>query len=385
MSKVNDFVFIDNAQALDELCQQFKDDNWLAVDTEFVRDSTYYPEFCLLQIGNQAISACIDVLAIDDLSCVIELLFNPSCIKVFHAASQDLELFYHLCQRVPQPLFDTQIAAPLLGFPEQVGYATLVSQYLGVHLGKGQQRTDWSKRPLSQAQLSYAAGDVAYLAKIYPLMIDRLAKLDRQNWLEVDLEKLAQPERYDIPEEEAWRRIKATKKLKGVRLRAAQRLAAWREQTARNVNKPRNWILRDEALIDIANLLPSDREGLSRVRSLKGRSGEKYFDNFLYEVAEAKNDPVPKVDQEKPTNMIPVDAALVDLLMALVQLRAEENEINANVLASRKALEQAIRRDQASPVFQGWRAEIIGEDVKKMINGELALSILDKRLVVTEI
>ena len=174
MSDSTDFLFIDSADALSDLCQQLRDDSWLAVDTEFVRDSTYYPEFCLLQIGNQTLSACIDVLAIDDLSPLLELMFNPDCVKVFHAASQDLELFYHLCQRIPSPVFDTQIAAPLLGFAEQVGYATLASQYLGVQLAKGQQRTDWSKRPLSQAQLSYAADDVRYLAQLYPAMQKRL-------------------------------------------------------------------------------------------------------------------------------------------------------------------------------------------------------------------
>lgn len=380
-----DFCFVDNDNALNELCQQLRSDSWLAVDTEFVRDSTYYPEFCLLQIGNQTLSACIDVLAIKDLAPVLELLFNPECTKVFHAATQDLELFYHLCQRIPQPVFDTQIAAPLLGFAEQVGYATLVSQYLGIQLGKGHQRTDWSKRPLSQAQLGYAAGDVRYLAQLYPAMCERLSQLGRLEWLRDDFLQLVDVKKYDIPMADAWRRIKATKKLKGARLRAAQRLAAWREQTARSANKPRNWILRDDALIDIATLLPDDRENLERVRSLKGRSGQKYYDQLLAEVRAARSDPLPDHVEEKNVNAEPVDAALVDLLMALAQLRAEEQQINPHVLASRRALEQAVRGDKESPVLQGWRAELVGGDVQRMINGELALSVKNKRLTVSEI
>jgi len=382
MSDSSDFLFIDSADALSDLCQQLRDDSWLAVDTEFVRDSTYYPEFCLLQIGNQTLSACIDVLAIDDLSPLLELMFNPDCVKVFHAASQDLELFYHLCQRIPSPVFDTQIAAPLLGFAEQVGYATLASQYLGVQLAKGQQRTDWSKRPLSQAQLNYAADDVRYLAQIYPAMQKRLKELDRLDWLAADFAQLVKIEKYAVPIDESWRRIKAAKKLKGTRLRAAQRLAAWRETTARSANKPRNWIVHDDALIDIATLLPTDRDGLSCVRSLKGRSGERYYDMLLNEVQAAKSDPTPVRVGEKQSNVEPVDAALVDLLMALVQLRAEEHKINANLLASRKALEQALRGDATSPVLQGWRAQLIGQDLQRMINGELALSIQNKRLVI---
>jgi len=381
----SDFLFIDNAAALNDLCQQLRNDSWLAVDTEFVRDSTYYPEFCLLQIGNQTLSACVDVLAIDNLTPVLELLFNPDCVKVFHAATQDLEIFYHLCQRIPQPVFDTQLAAPLLGFAEQTGYATLVNQTLGVQLAKGQQRTDWSKRPLSHSQLSYAAGDVRYLAQLYPKIRDSLTERGRIDWLRADFEKLVRVEKYNIPLEDSWRRIKATKKLKGTRLRAAQRLAAWREQTARSANKPRNWIVRDEVLIDIATMLPTDRDSLSRVRSLKGRSGERYYDALLAEVQAAKSDPMPTPVNDRQVNAEPVDAALIDLLMALVQLRAEEHEINANLLASRKSLEQALRGDQDSLVLNGWRAQLIGDDIRRMINGELALFIQNKRLAMNTV
>lgn len=381
----SDFLFVDSTDALLDLCQQLSNDKWLAVDTEFVRDSTYYPQFCLLQIGNTQISACIDVLAIDDLTSVLELLFNPDCVKVFHAATQDLELFCHLCQRIPAPIFDTQLAAPLLGFAEQVGYATLVNQYLGVHLGKGQQRTDWSKRPLSQDQLSYAADDVRYLAQLYPKMRDSLHERERLEWLSDDFQQLVRIEKYNVAVDQAWRRIKATKKLKGMRLRAAQRLAAWREETARNANKPRNWIVRDEALVDIATMLPTDRDALSRVRGLKGRSGERYYEALLEEINAAKSDSSPLPSQERPKNLVPVDAALVDLLMAVVQLRAEEHEVNASLLASRKSLEQALRGDQDSSVLNGWRATLIGDDIQRMIKGEIALSIQDKRLAINSI
>ncbi len=383
MSKPENYIFIQDENSLKTLCKQLANEKWLAVDTEFVRDSTYYPEFCLLQIGNADINACIDVLSITDLSSVLDLIANPQCVKVFHAASQDLELFYYLQGEVPQPVFDTQIAAPLLGFPEQVGYASLVNQYLGIQIGKGQQRTDWSKRPLSQAQLAYAAGDVAYLAQIYPKMLTKLEALGRLSWLDADLVKLVQTEKYELPITDAWRRIKATKKLKGKRLLAAQKLAAWREKVARSENKPRNWILRDEALIDVANLLPKHHDDLQRVRNLKGRSGEKYYKTILSEVASAVEEPLPSSPLEKTEKAISVDSALVDLITALVQLRADQNEINANVLASRKAIEQYLRGDNNSPILNGWRANIIGEDIKNMIEGKIALSIKNNQIAVS--
>lgn len=378
-------LFIDDASALADHCQRLGSADWLAVDTEFVRDSTYYPQFCLLQLADQHSTACIDVLAIDDLSPLLELLFNPRCLKVFHAATQDLEIFYHLCKRLPTPVFDTQLAAPLLGYPEQTGYAALVNEYLGKQLGKGHQRTDWAKRPLSSAQLSYAADDVRYLAQLYPRMRDELIRLGRLDWLDEDFKQLVQLERYEQPIDDAWRRLKATKKLKGPRLRAAQRLAAWRERTAREENRPRSWILRDDALLDIAALLPADRNALSHLRSLKGRSGERYYDALLHEVELARSEPPLLTAEDRPLQAAPVETAQVDLLMALVQLRAQEHQVCASVLASRKALEQALRGDGDSPVFHGWRGQLIGDDIQRLINGRLALSIRDRRIAVNDV
>ena len=260
--------FIDSASALERTCDQLANQACLAVDTEFVREKTYYPVLCLIQIASPQQCVCIDPLAINDLSPLAALLLNSDTTKVFHAARQDLEILQLSRGEIPTPVFDTQTAATLLGLGDQLGYANLVKHFLNVQLSKGHARTDWERRPLSNEQLEYAADDVRYLIKMYPLIVQRLSDLGRLDWLDEDFAELTRPQLYQNEPQQQWQRVSGVQKLKGVQLAVLQQLAAWREQQAQQQNKPRKWILSDDILLVLAMQTPNKTEQLERVRGI---------------------------------------------------------------------------------------------------------------------
>lgn len=221
--------YIDKPEQLEQLCEAIRQSEWLALDTEFMREKTYYPKLCLLQVCNGKTAACVDPLSLNRLDPLIEIIMDPSIVKVFHAGRQDLEIFNFLWQKLPAPLFDTQLAATLLGLGEQLGYASLVQKLLGIELDKGHTRTDWSRRPLQPGQLRYALDDVIYLGEIYNDLDNRLRKLGRENWLQEEFTLLADPDTYRIDPDSAWQKIKGRQRLKGVQLAVLQRLTAWRK------------------------------------------------------------------------------------------------------------------------------------------------------------
>src|SRR3569833_1048425 len=261
-------LYIDDTRALAALCTRLRGTEWIALDTEFVREKTLYPILCLIQIASADTLACIDPLALPDLDPLLDVLNDPAITKVMHAARQDMEIFNHLRGELPRPVFDTQLAAPLLGLQEQIGYAALVDNILNVKLDKAHIRADWSQRPLSPAQLEYAADDVRYLAVLYPRLRDTLAAKARLQWLAGDFAELSNPRLYACPPADAWLRIKGTPRLRTRQLAVAQALAAWREETAQRQNRPRSWILRDENLLDLARLQPLGIGELAQVRGL---------------------------------------------------------------------------------------------------------------------
>ncbi len=263
-----DFLYIDNGAALTHLCNQLNGSAWLAIDTEFERESTYYPDLCLLQIANREVVAIIDPLAIDDLHPVFDLLYNTSITKVFHSARQDLEIFFHLQGRVPVSLFDTQIAAGKLGYDNGIGYANLVEKMLGVILDKSHTRTNWKRRPLKPEQLRYAADDVIYLGQMYEQMLGKLVNPDRLTALQAEFNKLTDPQLYLPAPETMWQKIHEARKFNGTGLAALQALAAWREITARIENQPRKWVLADQVLIDIARNLPVNEQELANIKGI---------------------------------------------------------------------------------------------------------------------
>jgi ribonuclease D len=351
------------------------------MDTEFLREKTYFPKFCLLQIAAPGIVACVDPLALASLDPLFEIIFDPRIIKIFHSGRQDLEIFYHLCGKLPGPVFDTQIAAPLLGLGEQISYAGLVAELLGVNLTKSHSRTDWTRRPLSPEQLRYAADDVIYLEQAYFAMLPRLEKLGRMPWLEEDFAELLDISNYQNPPELAWQRIGGVNQLKSKPLSIVQTLAAWREQTARAQDLPRGWVLKDDALIDLARQQPANMDQLKLVRGLDERMLKRQGAVICRLIQEAAVRPPQTLDPKTRAGKKTVEQeAVLDLLMSVVRLRAAQNTLNATILASRKDLEQLLDGDPQARLLHGWRKTMVGEELAAVLRGEMALTIVNGSL-----
>lgn len=370
--------FVDTTNQLISLADQLKNKNWVALDTEFIRERTYFSKFCLLQLATSDFTACVDPLALDNLEPLLEVIYSEQITKVFHAGRQDLEIFYQLRTEIPLPLFDTQIAAPLLGYPEQIGYAALVSQMLGKQLGKAHTRTDWSKRPLSKEQIDYAIDDVLYLARLYKIIMEKLISLERLDWLQEDLEVLANPTLYENPPENAWHRIKSASKVKGTHLAALQILAQWREKTARQEDLPRNWILKDETIFDIARVLPASVSDLSTIRNIHQKVLASHGETICQLVKDAnQHPPAPILQNSNHRKKTADEEALLDIMMAFVRLHAEKVSITPSVLASKKDLEQLLYFPTSAKILQGWRKHLIGEKLMALLKGDRCIRIND--------
>ncbi|MGR9109108.1 MAG: ribonuclease D, partial [Gammaproteobacteria bacterium] len=352
------------------------DCGWLAVDTEFLRENTYFPKFCLLQVANADRAACIDPLAIEELKPIFDVLYDPRITKVFHSGRQDLEIFFNIRGSLPGPLFDTQLAAPLLGFTEQISYAALVAEMLGVDLAKSHTRTDWGKRPLSRAQINYAGNDVFYLARVYLEMFEKLSALGRLDWLADDFDALLDPENYRNPPDKAWQKIRGSQHLNNESLSILQSLADWRERTASQGDIPRNWVIKDEVLINIARMKPSRTDELESLRGLHERSFKRYGKQICEIVAKARNiPPVTQGIKPKSTNKSAQQEVLVNLLSGVVHQIALEHSLSAGTLAPRKELDQLISGNPDSKLLKGWRKAIIGEALVSILRGETVISI----------
>ncbi len=377
--------YIDTPEALQALCQQLSQVEWFTLDTEFLRESSYRARLCLLQVATPELVACIDPLPLPDLEPLFELLFDRSITKVLHSAHQDLEIFYDLTGQVPGPIFDTQIAATLLGQGDQVGYGALVKEVVGIELEKGQSRTDWCRRPLDNAQLDYAADDVRHLRQVYLHQRQQLAELGREQWLAEDFAALEDPGRYSNPPQQAWLRIKGSNRLRAGQLAVLQALAAWREQQAKENDKPRRWILKDEVLVDLARILPDKPQQLSKIRGLDDNTLRRHSDTLLAEIARAKQ--LPKEQWPSPKTgprLPPEQEPLVDVLMALLRQRCQQQQISPGAVAGRRELERLVMGEQELNLQQGWRAAVAGEALQRLLNGELALMVIDGQLDVIE-
>jgi len=377
------FLTIENEEDLGKLCEQLKGSDWLAVDTEFERTKTYYPELCLIQVANADIAAIIDPIAINNLESFFEILYDQSITKVFHSAHQDLEIFLHLKGSVPTPVFDTQIAAPLLGYAEQIGYGKLVQQTSGIELGKAFTRSDWKFRPLKKGQLEYAINDVIYLGLIYVEFVEKLEKLNRSYWLEKDFSALGNADRYQPDPEHVWKKISESKKLKGEKLAVLQKLAAWREVTARKENRPRNWLVKDDAIVDMAQLLPEDMNELLRIKNIQERFLKKYGEVLLEIIHKARNNtPEPLAKTIRREKLTGQQEAMVDALSAIVRLQAGIHEMNPNALASRKELQAFVQNQNESVLLSDWRKQLIGEALSDFMRGDQNIRLIDNKLAI---
>jgi len=384
MSLSDPYLFVDRDDQLRELCARLAQAEWLTVDTEFLRERTYYPQLCLIQVASADVVACIDPQKIPDLNPLIALFADPRILKVFHAARQDMELFWHSHHQLPAPLFDTQIAAPLLGYPEQMGYASLVKERLGVDIDKSETRTDWSRRPLAASQLDYAAADVRYLAELFPVMRDELAGRGRLDWLGDDFAVLTDPATYENPPEQAWRRLRGLQKFRGSALSCAQTLAAWREQRAQRENRPRKWVLDDDALLTLARIRAQSVDDLKRVRGLQPPVIERYGAELLAQLEAARQHaPEPLPDSERPEALSEDQEAAVDVLAGVLRQLAAAEQLNPTSIASRKDLQNLVRGERVhSPLLHGWRRGIAGEKLVDVLEGRCRLHLTSSGLQV---
>ncbi|MEN8174559.1 MAG: ribonuclease D [Pseudomonadota bacterium] len=364
------------------LCEELKSSDHLCLDTEFLREKTYYPRLCLLQVCANGIAACVDVLAVQDLEPLRDLLFANHRIKVFHAARQDLEIFWYLWGAVPGPLFDTQPAAAVLGYGDQVGYARLVKAVLGVDLAKEQSRSDWCRRPLDAAQLAYAYDDVIHLEELYQRLGQRLRELGRTQWLAEDFASLQDARTYRVEPMGLWQRVKGRQHLKGVQLAVLQALAAWREEHAMQLDRPRRWVLRDEVIVDIARRKAGSVAQLGRIRGLEKRQLERWGDDILARIEQARalsSDAWPR--ETIPPRLSARQEAGVDLLQAGLRLVADAEGVTPSALAGRQDLTRMLLGLDSS-LDHGWRAALAGTTLRGLLSGDYSLHMTDQGPVI---
>ncbi|MBJ7412430.1 MAG: ribonuclease D [Phenylobacterium sp.] len=369
-------------------CDKIKGQPFVAVDTEFMRETTYWPKLCLIQAAAPSAEATIDPLAEGlDLEPVLAIMRDTSILKVFHAARQDVEIFNNL-QAMPRPLFDTQVAGMAAGFGEQIAYDALVRQMLKIELDKSSRFTDWARRPLTDNQLTYALADVTHLAKLFPMLRDRLEREGRLAWVQDEMNDLTDPANYDVEPENAWKRLRPRRHTAKY-LAVYRAVAAWRERTAQLRDQPRGRILKDEAIDEIATQGPTDAEGLDRLRSVpKGFSGSRFGPDLITSIREALKDPeayAPVVEKPRQSAS-PAAGAVVELLKVLLKARAEESNVASKLIATVSDLEQIANDDEADvAALKGWRREAFGEDALKLKRGELALVLDGARVRVVEV
>lgn len=378
-------MYIASQDDLESFVERSRTSSILAIDTEFLREKTYYPKLCLMQIAVDDEIAIIDPFAVEDLRVLAPMLEDESIVKVFHAGHQDIEIIIYDIGCVPKPVFDTQVAAALLGQVQQIGYAPLVHSICGVKLKKSDSFTDWSARPLSPSQLKYAEDDVKYLPEMYEKMRDLLEEKGRLSWLDDDFAELSLESTYIPDERDRYRRLKHFTQLSRRQMAAAREIAAWREIEARKRNVPRKWVLTDEQIVEACKREPRSIDELFMVRGIRERLTTQDARNVVALVTAAL-DSSPEAWPELPSSgkSEPNVDALVDLLMSVVRIRARENDIAIPTLASHNDLVDLARGHyDRVDVLKGWRREIVGNELVDLVEGRLSLSIRGKHVEVT--
>jgi ribonuclease D len=368
---------ITDSAELKEFCRRQSRAPYVTVDTEFLRDKTYWPILCLIQVAGPEEAVVIDPMAKDiDLGPLDKLMLNPKILKVFHAARQDLEIFFHRIGKVPTPIFDTQVAAMVCGFGDQVGYETIVNTVVGASLDKMSRFADWSRRPLTQKQLEYALADVVHLRPVYEELASRLEESGRAEWLEEEMATLADAETYRLDPELAWRRVKSRGGNKRF-FAVLKEIAAWREREAQKRDIPRNRIIRDDSLLDIAAHAPQNEETLGRTRGLsKGFAEGKMGESLLEAVKRGLKLPDDQIPVRPKRERLPQGIGpLTDLLKVLLKHECEKNSVASRLVASSDDLTRIAADDKADvPALKGWRRDLFGKMALDLKHGRMALS-----------
>jgi ribonuclease D len=382
-------MVISDTAALARFCDEQRGTSFIAVDTEFMRERTYWPILCLVQVAGPIEAAAIDPLAPGiDLTPLLALMADESILKVFHAARQDVEIFFNLSGTVPKPLFDTQIAAMVCGFGDAASYETLVSKLAQASLDKSSRFTDWSRRPLTERQIRYALADVVHLRTVYDGLQQRLASNGRAAWFAEDMAELADPATYRNEPSQAWRRFRLRGRVDSRFFGVLREVAAWRETAAQQRNLPRGRIMRDEAVLEIASHTPKTIETLGRARSLgkgvaEGRLGNEILQAVQRGLANSKALEVPPPSRaDTPPGLGP----LIELLRVLLKQRCEEHQVAQRLLATTEDLEAIAADDRASvPALFGWRYDIFGKDALALKHGQLALTVRRNQITLVEV
>jgi ribonuclease D len=377
---------ITTTSELADACGRLARHPFVTVDTEFLRETTYYPLLCVAQMASSDEAVVVDALAPGiDLQPFFELMANENVLKVFHAARQDIEIVWHRAKTIPHPLFDTQVAAMVLGHGDSISYDQLVQRITGDTLDKSNRFTDWSRRPLAEAQLSYAVSDVTHLRDVYLALVADLGRRGRADWMDDEMEVLTSPETYRAEPDKAWQRLK-TRVRKPKDLAVLIEVAAWREREAQSRDVPRSRVLKDDTIADIVIQSPTTPERLASLRSLpKGFERSKWGEGILEAVKRGiARDPKTLPKLERPKNA-PNGAATVELLKVLLRMTSESHGVAAKVIATVDDLERIAGDDEADvAALKGWRRELFGERALALKHGRLALSMHRGRVVTTE-
>lgn len=380
---------ITDTETLAAFCARLATADYIAVDTEFMRENTYWADLCLIQLASPDEAAAVDPKASGiDLAPMLDLLVEADVLKIFHAGGQDIEIIHNMTGKTPSPVFDTQVAAMALGMGEQVSYINLVASFTGANLDKGARFTDWARRPLDKRQLDYAIGDVTYLIQLFPKLLGRLKKTGRGDWLDEEMARLTTPENYVNDPSAAWQRIRLPSR-KAEALGRLKALAAWRELEAQRRDLPRGRIVKDETLADLAAHPPGDQEALGRVRGLSKTWTTNDMGARLMEALDAAvpmpESEMPERDAGKPR--LGSDAVLVaDLLKLLLKIRCKEADVAPKLIGKADHLEAlAAGVRDGLPLLNGWRYEVFGRDALALVEGRLSFAVQSGKLRMTEI
>ncbi|SCY06053.1 ribonuclease D [Rhizobium sp. NFACC06-2] len=380
---------IETTAALAEACTELAKSEFITIDTEFLRETTFWPELCLVQMASPTLEVLVDPLAKGlDLTPLFELMANPDVVKVFHAARQDIEIIYHLGGLIPHPIFDTQVAAMVCGFGDSISYDQLVQKIKNVQIDKSSRFTDWSRRPLTEKQLDYALADVTHLRDVYLSLKAQLEREGRSLWLTEEMDILESRDTYDMHPDDAWLRLKSRLR-KPTELAILKFVAAWREREARSRNVPRSRVLKDDAIFEIAQQQPKDAEALSRLRTIpkgweRSASGTAIVETVNAALALPKEE-MPKAPRH--SHAPEGSGAAVELLKVLLKLTADKHGVAAKVIANSDDLDKIAAEGEKATVaaLTGWRRELFGDVALKLINGEVALRFAGKKVEAVEV
>ena len=380
--------YIKETNHLNELCSKLNKSEFLSIDTEFIREKTYWPKLCLIQVFNGEEKIIIDPLAKDiDLKSFFEILNNKEIVKIFHSGRQDIEIFYNLTKKIPQNIYDTQIAAMVCGFGDSIGYENLVSQLLGKKIDKTSRLTNWSNRPLSKKQINYAISDVTHLFEIYPIIRDKIISNKRENWLKEEIKILISKKTYELNPNDSWKRLKyrnLSKNSIGVLIE----LSKWREIKAQEKDVPRGNIIRDDAIYELCSAQPKNIEDLNNLRSFNRKGGlrKEFAEEILSAIEKGKSIKKEKLPKIKPPKRLPMGiSSKVSILKILLDNISEEYGVAQKLIANKNDLQELVLNDKADiKTLKGWRYKVFGKKAIDFKNGKISIKMKNDKVILEE-